>query len=323
MEYELVFHALERAVENNPEPPRKLAASILFSGCSVSTLDGLKDIRGNYPYEKNTGFERKRARYAEQVPDWPDSLLLPKSILIQDDNYDRFLASQRLILNAVSKVCKYVQCSTVEVTASHSFVISEGRQSGDSCLAMSCTATRTNKDSLAAISEIPIIVEADKRMTWYGQPHKKPTSEYQPHWLYHTRNRPNRVSLNLIVHFHPVALLDAFRKVHEPNDMEISEDTFIKEVNRFFHVKDIDFHVYREFKKHSSRSDDFGLFMRDTVTDRQQEFSVIWKPNHGVWVFLDDRACSNSKLVETFLTLDTLSQEVAQSFDLAPTDDSD
>ena len=312
-EYELIFDALARAMHDNVEPPRKLAAAILFSGCLVSTLERLKDICGNHPYER-IGFAPKRALYAEQVPDKPESLLLPKHILIQSDNCERFLDSQRLILNAVSKVCKYIQCSTVEVTASHSFVIDDSADSQTSkLLAMSCTATRTNKESLAAISEVPVIREVDERIVWHGQLHKKPTSEYQAHWLYHKKNQPDRVARNLVVHFHPVALLDAFAKVNEPGGIGIRESQFIQEVERFFEVRNIDFHTYGEYEEKSSRSDSFGLFMRDTLQDLSKEYSVIWKPNHGIWVFFDDRNCSDTKLVETFLALDGFSRDAART----------
>jgi hypothetical protein len=314
LEYELIFDALTRVVEKNHEPPRKLAARILFSGCSMSTLEGLKKLRGNHPYEKHIGYERQLHRYAEQVLDSPTSLLPPKSSLIQNDNYETFLASQRLILIAVSDVCKYVQCSNVEITASHSFVMHSAPDSNDPpLLAMSCTATRTNKDSLAAISEVPVVTETANGITWYGQPHKKPTSEYKPHWLYHNRNQPARVCKNLIVHFHPIALLDAFRKVHERDEVKIDEREFIKKVSRFFRENDVDFHVYEVYEKHSSRTNEFGRFMRDSIDDNSEKLSVIWKPNHGIWVFLDDRKCSDGTLVETFLVMDSLSQDAVQS----------
>jgi hypothetical protein len=52
--------------------------------------------------------------------------------------------------------------------------------------------------------------------------------------------------------------------------------------------------------------------MRDTVKDNANEYSVIWKPNHGIWVFLDDRKCTDDHLVETCLAFDSISQEAAR-----------
>jgi hypothetical protein len=178
---------------------------------------------------------------------------------------------------------------------------------------MSCTATRTNKESLAAISEVPVIIEKGKETIWYGQPHKKPTSEYLPHWIYHNRNPTERVTKNLIVHFHPVALLNTFRKVHEREGTEMSENTFIKGVERFFGKREIDFHVFTNYEADSSRHRNFGVFMRDSIKDDPIEYSVIWKPNHGIWVFLDDQNSTDDNLVETFLSLDCIAQEAARN----------
>jgi hypothetical protein len=309
-EYEFIFGAIERVVANNLEPPRKLSGNIIFSGCSISTLKEAQDILGNHPYEKDTGFSRKRAKHAEQVPDQPEALLLPKEKLTYNDNYQSFVDSQRLILKAVSNICKYVLCSTVEVTASHSFLLSE--DGSDGSLAMSCTATRTNKESLSAISEVPVVIEENGKLVWFGQLYKKPSSEYRPHWIYHNRNGSKRVRKNLLLHFHPSDLVDTYRKVHEGKSVYTKREEFIDETSCFFIGRKVDFHVYQDYERFSSRDPEFGVFMRDNIEDDTRDYSVIWKPNHGLWVFLDDRNCSDETLVEILLTLDKFSRKAAE-----------
>lgn len=311
-EYEFVFGALDRLVKNNKEPPRKLSGNIIFSGCSISTIKGAQKFLGNHPYEKSTLSLGKRAQYAEQVPDQPESLLLPKNVLTRGDNYEKFINSQKLILSAVSKVCKYVLCSTMEITASHSFVLSGKGDPGP--LAMSCTATRTNKETLSAISEVPVILEDGKKTVWFGQPYKKPTSEYRPHWIYHSRSAPGRVRKNLLIHFHPIELVDIYRKVQERDEIYVEEEEFIDDICCFFRGRDIDFHVFKDYAECSARDPQFGTFMRHTVEDDARDYSVIWKPNHGIWVFTDEANCSDAELVKTLLTLDNISQKAALSF---------
>jgi hypothetical protein len=238
---------------------------------------------------------------------------MPKELLTRNNNYERFLASQSLILNAVSKVCKYVQCSTVEVTVSHSFVLDVApNESSSRKLAMSVTAARTNKESLAAISEVPVIIEQGKKIEWYGQLHKRPSSEYRQHWKYHNRKTTDRVTKNLVVHFHPVVLLDTFRKVHHRHEGSLmTESAFIRGVAQFFEEIGMEFYVFTNYEL-SSRSEDFGQFMRDRIKDTATEYSLIWKPNHGIWVFLDDRNCTDDNLVETCLTLDNICWRAAR-----------
>jgi hypothetical protein len=314
-EYEFIFGAIGRVLDSNVKPPRKLSGNILFSGCSISTLGECQHLLGNYPFEKDTGVTRKRAKHAEQVPDIPKALLLPRNLLTYKDNYESFVASQLLILNGVSKICKYVLCSTVEVTVSHSFLLStEDGSDGSGLLAMSCTATRTNKESLAAISEVPVVMEEDGKIIWYGQFYKKPSSEYRPHWIYHSRDRTSRVEKNLILHFHPIDLVDAYRKVCEGEDTQMATEDFIDDIKSFFRGRDIDFHVYKDYGDYSSRNAEFGMFMRENIKDNDAEYSVIWKPNHGLWVFLDDRNCSDQTLVDTLLALDKFSRRALELY---------
>jgi hypothetical protein len=40
-----------------------------------------------------------------------------------------------------------------------------------------------------------------------------------------------------------------------------------------------------------------------------------WKPNHGFWLFLDDRDYSDEKLIDTLISLDEISREAATAFD--------
>ena len=163
---------------------------------------------------------------------------------------------------------------------------------------MACTAARTDKESLSAISEIPVLTEHDGKLIWYGQPYKKPTSEYLPHWLYHKGSDDKGVRKNLIVHFHPVELLVVYDKVHEGEKGYANEEDFIEEICDYFNGKRYDFHVFKEYKDFSSRDRYFGLSMRDAINDEQGEYSVFWKPNHGIWVLLDDTTCTDQKLID-------------------------
>ena len=153
-EYEFIFKAIKRLVESGKDepPPQRLLGSILFYGCSIATLQELQRTLGNHPYEKNADFLGRRLHHSEDVPQSRESLLLPKELLTAENNFETFLESQRLVLNAVSEVCKYVDCSTIEITASHSFLMSNPTAEREPLLAMACTATRTNKDTLSAIS---------------------------------------------------------------------------------------------------------------------------------------------------------------------------
>jgi hypothetical protein len=309
-EYELIFEAIKRVMKSNSEPPKKLSGNIIFASCSISTLKEIQAILGDKPYEKNRGFSRSRDE--ETLPDLPQSLLLPKNILTQNDNYENFLDSQRLVLNTASKICKYVLCSTVEITVSHSFFLSTaGDSDSPGLLAMSCTATRINKDSLSAISEVPVVIEDNQNLIWFGQPYKRPTSEYLPHWTYHSRNNKSGVTKNLILHFHPLELVDIFSKVLDSKDSQMGKDEFLNEVSYFFEKEKIDFHIFNNYKEHSSRNQEFGIFMKERVKDDLGDYSVIWKPNHGIWVFLDGKKCSDKELVEILLNLNKISQDAA------------
>lgn len=334
-EYEFIFKAIKRLVESgqNEPPPRRLLGSILFSGCSIATLQELQHTLGNHPYEKNAEFIESRLHHSEKVPQSPKSLLPPKNLLTANDNFERFLESQKLILNALSEICKYVDCSTIEITASHSFVMSSVDDEHEPLLAMACTATRTNKDTLSAISEVPLVmaestaaVDDTEALIWYGQPYKRPTSEFRSHWLYHSRSAPRRVQKNLLLHFHPIELVDIYRRVFDGNKdgrFSTTVEELVNYIPVLFKGRGIDFHVDFNYKQHSSRSREFAMFMRSRVHDNGAGYSVIWKPNHGFWIFLDDRDHSDEKLINILIALDEISREAAETFEkvylLAPT----
>lgn len=326
-EYEFIFKAIKRLVESgqNEPPPRRLLGSILFSGCSIATLQELQHTLGNHPYEKNADFIERRLHHSEKVPQSPKSLLPPKDLLTANDNFEKFLESQRLILNALSEICKYVDCSTIEITASHSFVMSSADHEHEPLLAMACTATRTNKDTLSAISEVPLVmaestaaVDNTKALIWYGQPYKRPTSEFGSHWLYHSRSAPRRVQKNLLLHFHPIELVDIYRRVFDGNKdgrFSTTVEELVNYIPVLFKGREIDFHVDFDYKEHSSRSREFAMFMRSRIHDNGAAYSVIWKPNHGFWIFLDDRDHSDEKLINILIALDEISREAAETFE--------
>ncbi len=192
-------------------------------------------------------------------------------------------------------------------------------------LAMACTATRTNKDKLSAISEVPIVMANDgadldetENLVWYGQPYKPPTSEFRSHWLYHSRSAPQRVQKNLLLHFHPIELVDIYRRVFDGNKagrFKTSVEELVKYIPVMFKGREIDFHVDVDYRDHSSRSSIFGMLMRSQVQDDGTGYSVIWKPNHGFWLFLDDRDYSDEKLINTLIALDEISRDAAIGFE--------
>ncbi len=311
-EVESIFRGIDRVVKSNSEPPRKLSGNILFSGTSISTLREIQELIGNHPYENRESFKLRRAAYSNLVPDESAALMLPKELLTFSDNYERYVGSQRLILSVVSKICKYVLCSTVEITASHSMRLNvPTKEKMRSVLVMACTATRTNKESLAALSEIPIVTEENNAVIWYGQPYNKPTSEYVPHWLYHKSIAEGTSGKNLIFHFHPIELVDIYRKIYGGVLASMSEDDFIEETSVLFRGMNIDFHVFLEYRKLSARDKEFGHFMTDRVKNQKCEYSVVWKPNHGLWVFVNEN--KENKLVDIILELDQACEKIAQS----------
>lgn len=327
-EYEFIFKAIKRLVESgqNEPPPRRLLGRILFSGCSIATVQELQHMLGNHPYEKNIDFIESRLHHSENVPQSPESLLPPKELLAANNNFEMFLKSQELILKSVSEICKYVDCSTIEITASHSFVMSSADNGRESLLAMSCTATRTNKDTLSAISEVPLVMAgrpetiADtEALIWYGQPYKRPTSEFGSHWLYHCRSAPGRVQKNLLLHFHPIELVDIYRRVfdgHKDGRFRTTVEELVEYIPMFFKGRGIDFHIDLDYKEHSSRAPEFAMFMRSQIHDNGgADYAVIWKPNHGFWVFMDDRDYSDEKLINTLIALDEISREAADAFE--------
>ena len=82
-----------------------------------------------------------------------------------------------------------------------------------------------------------------------------------------------------------------------------------------FKGRDIDFHVDVDYRDHSSRSSYFGMLMRSQILDDGTGYSVIWKPNHGFWLFLDDRDYSDEKLIDTLIALDEISRKAAAAFE--------
>ncbi len=303
-ECEYIFNAIDRAITANTEPPRKLSGTLLFSGCSISTRTSAQEKLGNHPYEKRDGFTRKRVQHSERVPDRPEALLLPKPILSYDKNFETFTSSQKLILSSVSKICKYVLSSTVEITVSHSMCMK--KENGHDFLIMACTATRTDKGSLAAIAEIPVVTLENGTHVWYGQPYKKPTSEYLPHWIYHTKNGKDKVDKNVIIHFHPDEMVDMYRRIYDLEIPDVTLIDFIQNVELCFRGMGIDFHVFHDFRDISSRDPEFGIFMKNHIEDDRGDFSVIWKPNHGIWVFMKEPLCSDEYLIKRLLDLDSI-----------------
>lgn len=311
-----IFDALQRLVKGTKgveTPSRKLAGSILFDGVSTQTQRGVKSKIGSHPYEKTQDIEQ-REELPKIIFDEPSGLLIPHEILCYSDNYKRFVDAQLKILTVAGKVCRFILCSTFQISISYStFMRRPKGNKGEKFIAMCCSAAGTNKEQLGAISDIPVLLyESKNEIKWFGQRHKKPTSEHISHWKYHECTIPKGINKNLIVHFHPVELLDLYDLARK--GVELEEKEFIQGAVGAFKARGLDVEVFEDFRKYSARSEFFGKFMVDVVQSgkrKQIKNIVIWKPNHGVWL-LSDNSQSDAEMVEVLLKIEEASNLAAK-----------
>jgi hypothetical protein len=179
-------------------------------------------------------------------------------------------------------------------------------------IAMCCTAAGTNKEQLGAISDIPVLLcKGENKIKWFGQRHKEPTSEHISHWKYHEGIISKGINKNLIVHFHPVELLELYDLARKGT---VKEKEFLTGTEAAFKAQGLDVEVFEEYPKYSARSEFFGKFMVDIVQNRKRkqiENIVVWKPNHGVWLLLDNSQ-SDAAVVEVLLKIEEASNLAAK-----------
>ena len=143
-----------------------------------------------------------------------------------------------------NRICKYVLCSTYQISISCSelLTLSENKNDNNNGLAMACTARGTDKEMLSAISEIPLLLELNKnKIVWFGQLYNDPTSEYLSHWSYHKLVHKIKDSRNLILHFHPVNILELYDLF---KDHKITKNEFFTEITTSFKGKDLNFNIH-------------------------------------------------------------------------------
>jgi hypothetical protein len=297
-EIEEIFKSLQDVFIKNDRPPRKLSGRIVFADSATRTLHHVQSIIGSHPYEKLTKVVRPRPLLPNIIPDDPSGLFLPKDVIYY--NYETFRNMQTKILQVAGQVCKYVLCSTFQISISYAtFMYAEGDKD-HGFLVMACTAAGADKEQLSAIADIPILVsESNTRVVWYGQMYKKPTSEHRSHWAYHDRAAKKNIDKNLIIHFHPVDLLELYELI---SCDKLSENEIYKEVEMTFTGKRIDFQIDKNYQKHSAREESFGEFMFEMArkkSSQKKRLNVIWKPNHGIWLLTN----SSQEIVQDLLEI--------------------
>lgn len=284
-EVEGIFTALEKVIHNRPQPPKKLSARILLEGASLETSREVKVILDPRAYERPP--EEREEDLPQILRAEPDGLLLPKEVLLTGNNYECVLAAQEEILAVTSRICNYVLCSTFQISISRAMRL-RCADAEEGLLAVACTAAGTDKERLSAIADIPLLVgwpdSAEGKVAWYGQRYREPTSEHRAHWRYHERSRQAGHEEKLIVHFHPVEMLELFYLIVQER---IGESEVITEVEMAFKAVGLECVVYRDYVTHGARSDAFGNFLYEELSSRRGKIggaAVVWKPNHGVWL---------------------------------------
>ncbi|MFC1889435.1 TIR domain-containing protein [Thermodesulfobacteriota bacterium] len=283
-EVRALFTALDRIIMSRKQPPKKLAGGILLEGSSSQTSRGVMELLKCYPYERPP--QEREEELSEILRNDPEGLLPSKEVLLFGDNLERILAAQDDILAATSRICNYVLCSTFQISISRAIPLYYP-DTKSQILGVACTAAGTDKERLAAIADIPLLVRlpagTDAKIAWFGQKHRKPTSEHRAHWRFHERCREAHGEAQLIVHLHPVELLELFNLITHG---DISESAVIDEVEKAFRAVGLKCVVYEDYIAHGARSEAFGNFLFDELSVRRSDSiqtSVVWKPNHGVW----------------------------------------
>jgi ribulose-5-phosphate 4-epimerase/fuculose-1-phosphate aldolase len=276
-----IFSAIRRVFEASELPPKKLSGRVVFSGVSMQTMREVQLTLGNHAYETPHGLGDTNEELPDILAAAPRALLLPREVLAHAHNYDRLVQAQVLILQSASLVCRYVLCSTFQVSISFGMTF-EDPDDDRPFPAMACTAAGTDKEQLAAFADVPVVIQRHSpQVDWYGQPYRKPTSEHRSHWSYHQRALQDGVVRNLIVHFHPVELIEFYREAGP-----LWEPRITKEVCAAFNAEDIDLAVDDKYLERSARDASFGEFMFYVAKQRNEENGTlaVWKPNHGVWL---------------------------------------
>jgi len=274
-----VFGAMKRAVEANWVPPRKLSGAILFRETSRATLESVQRQLGSRPYEKR---KRKDVVEEDDLENCRKHVLIPFKYIADVKSHDLYNDTQGRIARTASLVCKNVLCSTYQISISHAMCLRGER--GRSLLAMACTARNTNKESLAVVSEIPVVIINGSKIEWYGQPGMLPTTEFRSHWAYHRAVR-SRAYRDAIVHFHPIELLEWFERL--TGRMQAPAGQQLRGLERIAADNGVMLRIFDQYDSIPARDPRFGEYMAEvaaSLSGKKVPVVTIWKPNHGVWL---------------------------------------
>lgn len=302
-----IFEALQRTVMSNAHPPRKLSGTILFREASKYTLEAAQNCLGSKMYERVADAQSNRDKGLSE----PAGIFLPNEYLVEPQNLKNYSLSQKRIAQVASLVCKYAVCSTYQISISQAIHLTS--PSGKSSLAMACTATNTNKENLSIVAEIPVLISSEGGdLVWYGQLHKPPTSEYESHWAYHCQAFEESCKRTLIVHFHPIGLLERFEKLKAIHSGAIPSQTWRSEEEvAWRHCTALTLKIFDRYEEIGARDAAFGQFMANAAVKSKSESAtlVVWKPNHGVWIL------SNGEATDEYLQDSILKLERFACFD--------
>jgi len=312
-EFLSVLGALQRATTTDV-PPRKLSGEMLFEEVSKKVLDGVQRALGSTPYE--TSKDRHKAGSDELGE--PVGLLPIASFSGDAEALSMFVDTQARIAKTASHVCKSVQCSTYQISISQALHWPD--RSGGLRLWMACTARNTSKENLATGAEIPLMTVGEKgRMVWYGQPGRKPTSEYQSHWRYHDLSFARGTRRTLIVHFHPTSLLAAYEKLCVQHDFAIPGDLWSVAVDCAA-SREVFLRVFRDYRDIGARDKRFGAFMDEASREADKankSVVLVWKPDHGLWL-ITGGDCTADDIRPLLDRSERVSEEIANALVGAP-----
>lgn len=304
-----VFSALEKVVTKGGPPPRKLSATILFSGTSEAALDHAQRFLGSHPYERPKVRDTKPKA---EIPESPEELLISREFMGHPTVFDDYQSAQKRIALTASAICKYVLCSTYQVSISQGFRLKITPR-GRARLAVACTAANTNKEILGAVADIPVLTQKQNGdIVWYGQPGRRPTSEHASHWEYHQTAFRNKWTTNLIIHFHPVGLLELWNKLRSRPDPKSRSSAWTK-AQAIAKREGYSLCVFRKHESISARDTSFGRFLADAVGKSlkvKSPVALVWKPNHGVWLMCDS-SVDEASMQQMLLSVEGLCDHLA------------
>jgi hypothetical protein len=296
-----VFRALSRAVTKNAHPPRKLSGTILFQEASKRTLEAAQQRLGSTPYERISD-----AHHENDELEGSYGGILPVDYLAPSENLKAYTESQTRVALVVSSVCKYAKCSTYQIAISKGISLAKSPEGFR--LAVACTARNTNKEVLAVVAEVPVFVFANEGPPkWYGQLNRPPTSEHRARCAYHRLMFERHCERTLMVHFHPIELLELFSKLKAGQQRRSAPAGAWRGAEQIAQDLGIALQVLDKFEEVRARDAAFGEFMAEVAVraEAARPAIIVWKPNHGVWMLINEDA-TEEQIRAAIVSLETL-----------------